>query len=110
MGKIEPAETVIAGRWITDNVGGVVGDSTCQRIEMLIHSHLRKLSHDTSGWHVLYQDPDDGRYRELHYPQSEVHGGGPPEIRCITTREVAQNMGSLPWVDGDNLEIKGHSS
>jgi len=36
------------------------------------------------GWSRLYLDPVDGRYWELIYPQSEIHGGGPPRLAHIS--------------------------
>ena len=68
--------------------GRVVADETCQRINELTTSHLKELGRDSSGWDVLYRDPDDGRLWELTYPQSELQGGGPPQLRCLTTDEA----------------------
>jgi immunity protein 27 of polymorphic toxin system len=35
-------------------------------------------------WSKLYLDPVDGGYWELTYPQSEMHGGGPPQLVHIS--------------------------
>lgn len=83
MMKIAPFETVLTGRWIPGNRGQVVADETCKRIEGLIANYLEILGTDSSGWDTLYRDPSDGRLWELIYPQSELSGGGPPELRHI---------------------------
>jgi hypothetical protein len=38
-------------------------------------------------------DPDDGRYWERTYPQSEKHGGGPPQLKCLTFQEASKKYG-----------------
>jgi len=43
---------------------------------------------------TLYRDPDDGRYWERTYPQSELHGGGPPELRVLATEDARQKYGA----------------
>jgi hypothetical protein len=88
---IKPAKTVIAGGWISDN-GCMVGDGVLKRIRALTESYLVGIGKDTSGWLVLYRDPFDGRYWELTYPQGEMQGGGPPELRCISAEEARQTF------------------
>ncbi len=61
----------------------VLSDETCLRIEWLIKHALRKLAVDSIGWETLYVDPNDGRLWEHTYPQSHMHGGGPPALLCI---------------------------
>lgn len=51
------------------------------RIEELITTHLKAVAVSPDGWEKLYLDPGDGRLWELTYPQAEMHGGGPPELR-----------------------------
>ncbi len=89
MTSINPSETLLTGRWIA-NGGRVVADDVCKRIVALTQSHLQKIGADDSGWNILYRDPNDGRYWELSYPQSELNGGGPPELRCLTDDEARQ--------------------
>lgn len=88
MMQIGPDETLIIGRWTTSD-GRAVGDQRCQRIEALIQSHLVVVGRDGSGWDILYRDPKDGRFWELTYPQSEMQGGGPPQLRCVEASAVA---------------------
>ena len=61
------------------------GDPTCQRIDWLLSSQLRKVasSVEYGDWEVLYVDPADGRFWELTYPQGDLPGGGPPRIEAI---------------------------
>jgi hypothetical protein len=89
MKNIEPFETVITGSWILQN-GKVVGDDVVKRIRALASSHLVKLGTDASGWNTLYRDPDDGRLWELVYPQGELQGGGPPQLKCISAEDARQ--------------------
>ena len=93
---IEPSETIITGQWIIRN-GHVVGDEACHRIRSLASSYLEKIGWDTSGWETLYRDPNDGRYWELTFPQGELHGGGPPQLRCLVADEALQKYGF--WLD-----------
>jgi hypothetical protein len=93
MTNLKPSETVLTGQWILQG-GCPVADDVCKRILALMKSHLVEVGRDASGWNTLYRDPTDGRYWELVYPQSELHGGGPPELRCLTTDEARQKYGA----------------
>lgn len=91
--NLDPTETNLTGRWIPNNLGGIVADDTCRRIDSLVHTHLKELGRDSSGWDTLYRDPDDERLWELVYPQSELHGGGPPQLRCLSIDEARVKYG-----------------
>ena len=90
--KIQPTETQLTGRWLLQN-GHVVADEICKRIDQLVQSYLVQLGVDESGWDVLYRDPTDGRFWELIYPQSELQGGGPPQLRCLSQNEARNKYG-----------------
>jgi hypothetical protein len=87
MNELQQDETVLIGSWLQES-GSVKGDEVCQRIEWLIKSHLTSLAKDSTGWETLYRDPNDGRLWERTYPQSELHGGGPPQLRLISVDEA----------------------
>lgn len=86
--KLKPEEARLEGHWeYIDNQA--IPDATCNRIEKLITEHLRKIGVDDSGWDTLYLDPRDGRYWELIYLSSGMHGGGPPSLIQIN-RDMAE--------------------
>lgn len=90
---IKPSETVLTGHWILQD-GRPVADDVCKRILALTNSHLVEVGGDASGWNALYRDPNDGRYWELIYPQSELQGSGPPRLRWLTAEEATQKYGA----------------
>ena len=86
--KLEPNETELIGRWVEKD-GSVVKDEACRRIDALLAGgHLTRITQDASGWEILYQDKEDGRFWEMTYPQSHMHGGGPPALRCLNGDEA----------------------
>ena len=85
-------ETKLVGGWHLVE-GRMEADDVTKRIRELIRSELRKVAADESGWDVLYQDPADGRYWERIYPQSEMHGGGPPTLRNISVEDAKKKYG-----------------
>lgn len=91
---IAPNETDLTGKWVVTNKS-IVGDETCQRISDLVNGYLIKLGHDQSGWDTLYRDPSDGRFWELIYPQSELQGGGPPQLRNLPVDEAKNKYGGV---------------
>ena len=79
----KPDEEMIEGRWLV--VGGkVVGDDATSRIEKLVAEHLAFIAVSADGWSRLFRDPKDGRLWEHTYPQSQMHGGGPPRLAVIS--------------------------
>jgi hypothetical protein len=94
MNKINSTETLLTGKWIWQG-DRIVGDETCNRIYDLIKNHLKEEGRDASGWEALYRDPDDGRLWELTYPQGELQGGGPPQLRHLTVDEAKSKYGDI---------------
>lgn len=90
--RLLPHERVLTGSWVRAGAD-VVGDPICNRIDALIQSHLRELAKDRTGWETLYLDPEDGRLWEHTYPNSERHGGGPPELRLIEAGTAQMKYG-----------------
>jgi hypothetical protein len=93
MMNIKESETLIQGKWEFKN-NKIEKDFNCIRIEELINNHLIKITTDDSGWDTLYQDPNDKRYWELVYLESEMHGGGPPTLRHIKNQLQKYNLDS----------------
>jgi hypothetical protein len=85
----------IVGRWIAKD-GKVVRNRECQIIDHLIKYDLLRVDEREGGWAVLFQDPTDGVFWELTYPQGEMHGGGPPTLTEHLADEVQALYGRLP--------------
>ncbi len=92
MMKLKAEETDLLGRWqVVD--GKVVADPTAERIQTLISDQLQKVAGD--GWDTLFKDPEDGRYWELIYPESHMHGGGPPRLTYLSLEQVRSKYGDV---------------
>jgi hypothetical protein len=88
--KIKNNETEIIGKWIVKD-GEVIEDENSKRVHYLIKVYLNKVSKsESSGWESLYIDPNDKRYWELKYLNSECQGGGPPSLFCITEYDAME--------------------
>jgi hypothetical protein len=96
MTQIDPSEVALTGRW-RETPDGVQADDVARRIEALTTSYLRAVAHASNGWSVLYEDPADGRYWELTYPMSDMHGGGPPSLIAIDPSDARERY-NLPWL------------
>ena len=92
--KLDSQETELVGKWIVEN-GQIRADTTCERIQWLTSRHLKKIatSKQWGAWETLFQDPDDRRYWEQTYPQSEMHGGGPPALKCLSREDAKIKYG-----------------
>jgi hypothetical protein len=92
--KLNPSEVELVGKWVVAN-NQVRGDATCERIQWLMTHHLKKIANykESGGWETLFQDPDDGRFWERTYPQSEMHGGGPPALKCLSKDQAKAKYG-----------------
>ena len=88
---LRPEEYELLGSWLPRGTG-VAGDSIEERIQSLIRDHLVRLGESDDGWQTLYLDPSDGRYWELSYPRSEMHGGGPARLAALTLDEAKQRF------------------
>ena len=89
MENISAEEIQIIGGLQIEN-GRAKNDAQSDRVWSLITTKLRKIAVAENGWEQLYQDPKDGRYWELYFPQGELQGGGPPALRVVSS-EVAQH-------------------
>jgi hypothetical protein len=71
--------------WHSDDSWDLVAH---ERIEALTQQRLQRIASRDGGWTVLYRDPADGRFWELSFPRSELHGGGPAKLSFITRDEA----------------------
>lgn len=94
---LRPDETLLVGSWVLTGKS-VVGDSICKRIETLVATVLVHVADDpkSGGWESLFRDPSDGRLWERFYPQGEMHGGGPPSLRCLSISDAAAKYSLAP--------------
>jgi Immunity protein 27 len=83
---LAPDETELVGAWASEGAR-VARDPVEQRIDAIVAS-LEEVARSSDGWDTLYRDPNDGRYWELTYPQSGMHGGGPRRLANVPS-EVA---------------------
>ena len=88
-------ETELIGSWVMKE-GRMAGDEVSVRTEELIKTDLRYIARSEDGWETLYRDKTDGRYWELTYPRSEMHGGGPMALRIPTSTSVRDKYGVVP--------------
>lgn len=89
---LRPDETELRGDWIKVD-GHVVGDPVSARIAHLIAHELVESETADAGWSTLYRDPTGGRYWELSYPRSEMHGGGPRDLIQLDLQTVEVKYG-----------------
>ena len=80
--RLRPEENGRIGAWLVEG-DQVIADEVSQRIEILVERRLQLIGSADGGWSRLYLDPADGRYWELTYPQSVMHGGGPPQLAYV---------------------------
>ncbi len=86
-------ENCIVGAWIEAADGSVVKDSACDRIQWLTESYFEQIAVDGDKWSALYRDPEEGSYWEFTYPQSHMHGGGPPALSRIAESVAREKYG-----------------
>jgi hypothetical protein len=68
---------------------------TCERIDRLIRGYLQTIASSEAGWSVLYKDPGDGRFWELTYPHSEMHGGRSPLLMWLSDERARAKYGKV---------------
>jgi hypothetical protein len=89
MMKLRPSEIELRGGWECV-ANSMKANVVSQRIQTLITAYLIKVGEDESGWNKLFQDPEDKRYWELSYAESEMHGGGAPLLKNLSIEEVSK--------------------
>jgi hypothetical protein len=88
--KPQSSESELVGTWLVSEDRRVRADRVEERIDWLTANYLRMLatSAESGGWDALFHDPEDGRYWELTFPQSHMHGGGPKRLSVISEPEA----------------------
>jgi hypothetical protein len=72
-------ESIIVGKWSFKN-GKVLKDDNCLLIEEMIKNQFEEVGKSSDGWDIIYQDKNSGDFWKLTYPESHLHGGGPPKL------------------------------
>ena len=87
--KLKKNEHMLIGSWIQSH-NTMQGDDVCKRIEWLVSNSLKRIaaSPQWGDWETLFQDASDGRYWERTYPQGDLQGGGPPQLKVISADEA----------------------
>lgn len=74
-------EKEIIGKWVFKK-GKMVADANCHLIESMIINDLKEFENSEDGWAIRYKHTN-GSIWELTYPESHLHGGGPPKLTRI---------------------------
>lgn len=90
--RLSNNETILVGKWVEKN-GTVEQDAVCKRIQWLIESCMELLVVDGNNWTALYRNPEDKSFWELTYPQSHLHGGGPPTLERMLISDACVRYG-----------------
>jgi len=85
---LKKGEILIVGKWIKKG-NSLIQDSECIRIQRIIDNCFKQIDVNGNSWSALYENPDDSSYWELTYPQSHMHGGGPPRLEHISKLEAS---------------------
>ena len=84
--KLQDNESILSGQWGYKD-GAVIQDADCKRIEWLTNSFLQLVGVSGENWAALYLNPEDGSYWLLTYPNSDWHGGGPPQLKRVPKKD-----------------------
>lgn len=87
--ELSANENELVGQWIFEN-GKVINDPVADRIGWLIKNKLKKIGVASGGWEALFIDPGSGRLWERSFPNSGLHGGGPPSLTSITKEDAVK--------------------
>jgi hypothetical protein len=74
-------EKEIIGKWVFKD-GTMVADANCQLIDSMIKNDFEEIEYSKDGWTRRYKHTN-GSIWELSYPESHLHGGGPPKLSRI---------------------------
>jgi hypothetical protein len=89
---LTPDEHLLVGAWAED-ANRTTHDEVDRRILWLVTRRLVACGHAGGGWDQLYQDPRDGRFWELTFPQGSLHGGGPRRLESVGASLAREKYG-----------------
>jgi hypothetical protein len=89
---LQPDERQLVGGW-AERDGRRELDEVDRRIFWLVSRRLVPRGQANHGWDQLYQDPRDGRFWELTFPEGSLHGGGPRRLECVAALVAAEKYG-----------------
>ena len=87
-------ERELLGAW-SEHVAGRTLNAVDRRIFWLVTRRLIARGQAHQGWEQLYQDPRDGRFWELTFPEGSLHGGGPRRLTCIDEDRAREKYGVI---------------
>jgi hypothetical protein len=90
--ELAPEERRLVGAWV-EHDGGRTLDQVDRRIFWLVTRRLIPRGQAHQGWEQLYQDPRDGRFWELTFPEGSLHGGGPRLLTWIDEERAREKYG-----------------
>ena len=90
---LAPDEHLLAGAW-EEIEGTRMLDEVDRRIFWLVSRRLVFRGQANGGWDQLYQDPRDGRFWELTFPEGSLHGGGPRRLECVAALVAREKYGA----------------
>jgi len=65
--------------------------SGTEKVRNFISIHCVKIATDETGWDTLYQNKENNEYWIRTYPNSEVQGGGHPELKLVSDELAKKN-------------------
>ena len=89
---LAPDERLLVGGWV-EREGRQTLDDVDRRIFWLVSRRLVARGQASGGWDQLYEDPRDGRFWELTFPEGSLHGGGPRRLECVAALVVREKYG-----------------
>lgn len=80
---------VLRDIWVKRD-GDVIVEGDAAIIDEWLASRLERVADAGGGWRILYRHRESGRYWELTYPASDLHGGGPRVLSALDIDDPAQ--------------------
>ena len=85
---------IIKGNWLVVDEK-IVGDSICEIIENMIANNLDEVGNREGGWITLFKEKTTGKFWERTFPESNMHGGGPPQLELLSKNDIKERYGKL---------------